>query len=94
MTFPLIHMNGSGEKNLQCDNDRIVDAMREVLKTMVWAVPNGRDYADQSSYEQARDEHYTRMQAVATVSNAYERIAEYLYAEPEDRELMRKDEQK
>lgn len=78
MTFPTVHMNGTGKQSLLGDLEHAHLKVREAITALANAAPNARDYYVQSmdSYYAARTEHCDRVQKLVDVRKDLEALAE------------------
>lgn len=81
MTFPTIHMNGTGGKTLLAEYGNAAEAVRAAMKSLNAATLNGRDYYPQgtSAFESARDERISMNERLKSVSAELDEIASAIY---------------
>jgi len=78
LTYPTVHLNGTGKEALLAQNRAVYDALYETLVAMRGAQPHARDFYPQGpeAYKAARDEHVARLTALETVLDQYAAICE------------------
>jgi hypothetical protein len=83
MTFPTIHLNGSGRKILEEQCYSAVQALRLARQAIVDMEPHGRDYytQDDCAYGRARHAHERRYHAITAVLKEVQTIHEFLVGE-------------
>jgi hypothetical protein len=77
LTVPIVHLNGSGKKNLTegfCEAGR---AVNEAIDELCKIRPHGRDYyiAEAGTYEKACREHEARIATLKRVSDELTALA-------------------
>lgn len=83
MTIPTIHLNGTSAERLLDDINNAYSALTEALRAVAHTAPNGRDYYVQpaGSFEQAQNEHYSRIARLVAVQTELQQIAEGIDAQ-------------
>ena len=63
MTLPTVHLNGTSAQSLYDAAEAAHDAVREAMRLLQQAAPNGRDYYPKgpSVFHQAQGEHVERL---------------------------------
>jgi hypothetical protein len=81
--YPTIHLNGTSRKDLQADNHRGIDTLRQAIRALEQTGPNGRDYYPQgpSAITQAIEEHEDRLSRLLAVYGELIELQEFLYRE-------------
>ena len=80
MIMPTIHRNGTSASVLLEQAREACDAARGLLKALIKADPNGRDYyLRDGAFEVARREHEARFRAVGDVLRDMEALAEHCH---------------
>ena len=82
MILPTIHRNGTSASALLEQACGACNAARGLLKALIEAVPNGRDYyLRDGAFEVARREYEARAQAARGILDDMEKLAEHCYGE-------------
>jgi uncharacterized membrane protein YdfJ with MMPL/SSD domain len=82
MILPTIHMNGTAASDLYQENRNAAHALREALRQLHNAAPNGRDYYPQgpAAINVALAEHGARIELLERVLEELNGIAEHIAA--------------
>jgi hypothetical protein len=76
---PTIHMNGTSANQLYEDYEEALDSVREAIKMLEKASPNGRDYPQgDAAYTTAKKEHDARIAALVKICNELGAILEHV----------------
>jgi hypothetical protein len=80
MTYPTVHLNGSGKENLLGSYMEAQEAITKAVHTLEEHAPNARDYYVQGdgAFEKAREEHMKRVYRIYDVRLEIEAIIDYL----------------
>lgn len=80
MILPTIHLGGTSCVDLLEDNRTAADAIRQAIRKLEAAGPNGRDYYPQgpSAFTQAQQEHQDRLEDLGRVLQDLDTIADHL----------------
>ena len=80
LTLPIVHLNGSGEANLQEWYQEMVEAVRAARLALCSHSPHGRDYyLNEGSFEVARREHEDRIEALSQIEKELSYIWMHVY---------------
>lgn len=73
---PIVHLNGTGWKDLYAQTEAAVDAIQAAIKAMCAGGPNARDYyvGPVGAWEKARDQHDSRVKRLLEVKAELEHI--------------------
>jgi len=87
LTFPTLHLNGSGYERLFDLHAEANGALRNALNKLAEAAPHGRDFYVQGdgAFEEARKEHEDRLVRIRAVMEEMDSILESLYDQNCDR---------
>ena len=79
MTFPTIHLNGSGAESLRDGYIAAGEALNDALRKLKETDPNGRDYYPQGddAIRQASNEHCLRLNKLTHVIEEIQALAEH-----------------
>ncbi len=91
MTFPTIHLNGTSGSELWELNRSAARAIRNAIKALEQAGPNGRDYYPQSVQAglEAISEHEARVIEMLKVVSELDTIADSIQTQMYERERMK-----
>jgi DNA-binding ferritin-like protein len=77
-TVPCVHSNGTSAKELLAQLDAVFDAIRELIRAMGNASPNGRDYYPTGTTQQAIKEHCLRAEKLNEILAEYSQMRDHV----------------
>jgi len=71
LIVPCVHMNGTSKPDLENQLEEAYLAIGNAIDALKKAAPNARDYYvyDSGAYEEAREQHFARMEKLYRVQN-------------------------